>query len=177
MQINIEKLEKLTLEADKIFLDPEGEEVLLQLIEIQEQVEQAIKTAKQVLSAKALSLDANFKSLSSDKVKVYYRSYGAKYFVDEKNIEYAPEQLFTTQAGIIVPNHNTISTLETELQKYGAKLKETGGKFVKKDFNRVVNGEAVDAWVKANRSMPVGIIENIKRPASLTFGKKGRKNG
>ena len=43
MTIDIEKLDKLLVDADKIFLTPEGEKVLVQLLELQDQVEAAIK--------------------------------------------------------------------------------------------------------------------------------------
>lgn len=87
MNIDIEKLAQLTAEADKIFLTPEGEEVLVKLLEIQKQVELAIDTAKQKLEQKALELNPNFSSIQADKIKVSYRSYGAKYRVDENNLD------------------------------------------------------------------------------------------
>lgn len=87
MNIEIEKLAQLTAEADKIFLNPEGEEVLVKLLEIQKQVELAIDTAKQKLEQKALELNPNFSSIQADKIKVFYRSYGAKYRVDENNLD------------------------------------------------------------------------------------------
>lgn len=99
-QINIEKLSKLKLDADKIFLSPDGEKVLIQLIEIQNEVEKAIEEAKQKLETAALKLDPNFSSIQSDKIKVYYRAYGQRYYVDEESIGMAPKELYTAESKI-----------------------------------------------------------------------------
>lgn len=97
MKIDIEKLDKLVEKSDEIFLSPEGEKVLVDLLKIQQQVEDAIKAAKEKLEAKALSISPDFKSIRGDSVKVYYRSFGQRYYVDEKNIEFAPKEVYTTE--------------------------------------------------------------------------------
>jgi hypothetical protein len=97
MEINIEELQKLTNEADKIFLTPEGEDVLIKLLDIQKQVEQAVDAAKQMLEKKALELNPNFSSIQADRIKVYYRAYGAKYRVDQSNIDRCPKELYKTR--------------------------------------------------------------------------------
>lgn len=96
MKINIENLDQLKKEADKIFISSEGEEVLVQLLEIQQQVELAIKEAEALLEKTALSIDPNFKSIQADKIKVYYRAYGSKYKLDETNIDKLPTNLYET---------------------------------------------------------------------------------
>ena len=97
MNIEIENLEELTAEADKIFLSPEGEETLVKLLEIQKQVEQAIDTAKQKLEQSALKLNPNFSSIQADKIKVYYRAYGAKYRIDQSNLDRCPKELYKSR--------------------------------------------------------------------------------
>jgi hypothetical protein len=94
MNIDIEKLKDLIPEADKIFLSPDGEEVLIKLLEIKQQVENAIEAAKGMLEKKALELNPNFSSIQADKVKVYYRAYGAKYKIDLVNIEKCPKNFY-----------------------------------------------------------------------------------
>ena len=96
MQINIEKLSKLVLEADKIFIDPSGEDVLVQLLELQGQVETAIEEAKKKLEEAAMRLNPDFRSIQADRVKVYYREYGSKYYIDESLISQVPKDLYTT---------------------------------------------------------------------------------
>lgn len=96
MVIDIEKLDKLKSEAGKIFLEPEGEEVLVQLLEIQKQVEQAIDEAEAKLEETALKIDPNFSSIQADRIKVYYRAYGYKYKLDETKIAEMPKELYTT---------------------------------------------------------------------------------
>lgn len=99
-QIDIEQLAKLTAEADKIFLAPEGEQVLVQLLEIQGQVEAAIEATEAKLEEAALKLSPNFNSIQADRIKVYYRAYGSKYYLDEANINLAPKELYTAESKV-----------------------------------------------------------------------------
>lgn len=96
MNIEIEKLQQLVTDSDKIFLSSEGEEVLVQILNIQKQVEHALETAKQMLEKKALEINPNFSSIQADKVKVYYRSYGARYRIDENYLDKVPSRLYKT---------------------------------------------------------------------------------
>lgn len=97
MEIKIEKLTELKAEADKIFLTPEGEEVLVQLLQLREQVELAIDEAQAKLEQTALKLYPLFTSIQGDKVKVYYRSYGDKYKIDESQILTIPKELYSVK--------------------------------------------------------------------------------
>lgn len=96
MIIDIEKLDQLKLNADKIFISSEGEEVLVQLLEIQKQVELAIDAAEAKLEETALKIDPNFSSIQADRIKVYYRAYGSKYKIDETMIAEVPQGLYKT---------------------------------------------------------------------------------
>lgn len=99
-QIDIEKLNNLVTKSDEIFLSADGEQVLIDLLAIQEQVEQAITAAKLKLEQAALKANPNFSSIQANKVKVYYRAYGAKYYIDEANLNLAPKEFYTTESKI-----------------------------------------------------------------------------
>lgn len=99
-QIDIELLTQLTADADKIFMTPEGENELVKLLEIQAQVEDAIDLAKAKLEAAGLKVNPNFNSIQGDKVKVYYRAFGAKYYVNEEQINLAPKELYTVESKV-----------------------------------------------------------------------------
>ena len=101
MQIDIEKLAELTIKADQIFLTPEGEQVLIDLLEIQAQVVAVIEEAKKKLEATALKVNPNFSSIQANRIKVYYRAYGAKYYIDEAQINLAPKELYQIESKII----------------------------------------------------------------------------
>src|SRR3990167_3856095 len=116
MKIDIEKLDSLKKTADKIFLEPEGEEVLLSLLEIQKQVEDAIDAAKAKLEETALKLDPNFSSIQADKIKVYYRQYGARFKIDESKVAQIPKELYSEKV--------TYSPIVAEIEK---KVEELGG--------------------------------------------------
>lgn len=96
-QIDVEKLAQLTADADKIFLSSDGEQVLVDLLTIQQQVEAAIDAAKAKLEETGKKLNPDFSSIQGDKVKVYYRQYGSKYKLDEALIKYVPAKLYTSK--------------------------------------------------------------------------------
>jgi hypothetical protein len=93
IQGKLESLKKLTKESDKIFLSPEGEELLVQVLEYEKEIEQIKDEIKVKLEESALKIDPNFSSIQADKVKVYYREYGSKYYVDETQTDLLPEGL------------------------------------------------------------------------------------
>jgi hypothetical protein len=95
MEIKIENLNKLVKDADKIFMTPDGEKVLLDLLELQDRVAEAISSAKTTLASTALKLSKDFSSIQGDKVKVYFRAYGAKYIIDESRAKNLPKQFYT----------------------------------------------------------------------------------
>ena len=99
-QIDIETLNELVTKADEIFLTAAGEKTLVKLLAIQDQIEDAITQAKAKLEAAALKTDPNFSSIQSDKIKVYYRAFGSKYYIDESNINLAPKEFYTTQSKV-----------------------------------------------------------------------------
>jgi hypothetical protein len=99
--IDIEKLSELTAKADKIFISPEGEQELIKLLEIQQQVEDAIAKAKTKLEEAARKMSPNFTSIQANNIKVYYRAYGAKYYMDQANAALAPKELYTVETKTI----------------------------------------------------------------------------
>lgn len=97
MTIDVEKLNALVAKADQIFIAPEGEAVLLKLLEVQEQLNLAIDAAKKKLEEAALKLDPNFRSIQADNVKVYYREYGTKFKIDESLVSQVPKELYSVE--------------------------------------------------------------------------------
>ncbi len=94
MTIDTEKLGALLVDSDKIFLTPEGEDVLIQLLDVRQQVEDAIDAAKKKLEETALKIDPNFSSIQASKVKVYFRAFGARYKVDPSLVDKLPKNLY-----------------------------------------------------------------------------------
>jgi hypothetical protein len=101
INIDIDKLDELVVKSDEIFLTPEGEKVLIKLLEIQKQVEDAITAAKVKLEATALKVDEHFSSIQANKVKVYYRAFGQRYYIDEKMLNLAPKELYISEEKVI----------------------------------------------------------------------------
>ena len=115
MKIDIDKLEKLIVDSDKIFLTPEGEDVLIQLLDIRDQVENAIDTAKKKLEETGLKIDPNFTSIQASKVKVYYRAFGARYKIDPSLVDKLPKNLYE-----ISTKYNAVAD---EIEKYAEENK------------------------------------------------------
>lgn len=95
--IDLSKLENLAKDADGIFISPEGGEVLATICELEAKLKEAREKAEAILEATAIKLDPEFNSIRNDKVKVYYRPYGAKYYIDEALIASTPKELYTSE--------------------------------------------------------------------------------
>lgn len=98
--IDTDLLKDLSKTAGGIFLDPKGEETLVSLLKARDAIEEAIDDAKKVLEASAMTLDPNFSSLTADKVKVYYRSFGARWIPDMPMIQYLPTEYYDSEIKI-----------------------------------------------------------------------------
>lgn len=98
--INLGNLEKITAEADKIFLSPAAEKEIIKVIELQKQVDDALETMKKAVEAAGLALNPNFTSIQADRLKAYYRAYGSKYLLDESQINLVPKELYTVESKV-----------------------------------------------------------------------------
>lgn len=87
----LRKLENLTEDAGEIFISPDGEQVLIDILEAEEKINEIKERAKLKLAEAALKVNPNFSSIQADNVKVYYREYGAKYYLDESQRDMVPE--------------------------------------------------------------------------------------
>lgn len=92
--IDTDTLVQLSKEADQILFDPKAEESIVQLLQLKDQIEDAIKETQASIEAKALELNPHFKSIQSDKVRVTYREYGNKYSLDESYLDQIPQELY-----------------------------------------------------------------------------------
>lgn len=91
----LRKLEQLSENAGEIFLSPEGEQVLIDILEAETKLEEIKERAKLKLAEAALAVNPNFSSIQADNVKVYYREYGAKYYLDESQKDLVPAGIVT----------------------------------------------------------------------------------
>lgn len=108
--IDTDKISQLVEKSGEIMLSNEGEEYLVKLLKLQEQVEEAVKQAKKAIEDSALAISPNFKSITSDSVKISYRAYGARFKIDESYIGEIPRHLYETKT--------TYSVNTKEVEKY-----------------------------------------------------------
>lgn len=78
-----------------ITVNPQGEELLVQLLQLQKDVERAIISAKKALGVAIEAIDPDMTSVSSDRVKVAYRVFGPKYRIDENCIDSIDPKFYT----------------------------------------------------------------------------------
>lgn len=97
INVDTEDLSKLVQQGSQIITSPEAEAALMKLLELQHVVEIAIVEAKMRIEESALAYDPNFTSVQSDKVKVGYRVFGAKYSIDPALLEKIPAELYKTK--------------------------------------------------------------------------------
>jgi len=115
--IDTSNVQALVKRGKDIFLEPQAEDALLQLLELQDSIDEAIKTAKEELIEAGLKRNPNFSSIRSDRLKIMYRAYGQQYFVDESNLDKLPADFYTKKKKIWY----TVNTKAINQQ-----LKETG---------------------------------------------------
>jgi len=97
MEIKLENLSQLVADSKNIIFSADAEDTLVNLLNIQKQVEDAINQAKKNIEEAALKLNPNFSSVQGDKVKVFYRSYGSKYKIDESLVDQIPAELYSVK--------------------------------------------------------------------------------
>lgn len=89
MKINIDTdLQYLTNDGKHIVVRQEAEEAILKLFEAKEQIEQAISDLKSKIAQEVEKLPVAISTIKTSKLRVYYRSYGARYTIDRA---YLPE--------------------------------------------------------------------------------------
>lgn len=92
LTIRYTDLELLVQGSKSITIHPQGEQLLMQLLELKEKVDKAIEDAKSILKVAIEEVDPDLTSISSDNVKVMHRVYGMKYSLDSNLIDQLDEK-------------------------------------------------------------------------------------
>lgn len=106
-------LVEATEKAGELVLNPAAEDVIVKVLEIEQQVAEAVKTIKSEIERQGLEVNSNFTSVTSDKLKVNYSPSGAEFGYDAKKRKRFPEPLFTRRV--------TYSPNSKEIKKYREK--------------------------------------------------------
>lgn len=114
--VDTDKVASMSQDGDKILLNAEGEQLLIDLYKIQETVEQAIHDAKEKIKESALAIDPNFLSIQGDKVKISYRAYGARFSIDPTLVDQLPKEMYKVK-----------TTYSPELKAVESFIEEKGG--------------------------------------------------
>jgi hypothetical protein len=109
-EMTINELKKhigtLVEKADKILFKPDGESSLLEILEIQKFLDEKVDEAKKIIETSALKINQDFSSVFGDKVKVFYRKFGQKYYIEQDKIQQIPTEML---------NEKISYTLKTDL--------------------------------------------------------------
>jgi hypothetical protein len=86
LTIDTDEIANLVEKAQDIYFSESGEQHLLKLLDIQDMVEEAVKSAKSNLENAGLQINPNFKSIAGSRVKVSYRFFGDKYKIYDESM-------------------------------------------------------------------------------------------
>lgn len=108
--IDLDQIKSWVEGADKITVTPEAEGAILNLYKVADQIELAIKEAKERIKQSALELTPDFKSVHGDNLSVAFRAYGSRFKIDESYLNTVPKELYKVKT--------TISPVPTEVEKF-----------------------------------------------------------
>jgi hypothetical protein len=95
--VDLDDLGKLVYDGANIVMQPEAEQALLELLELQERVAGAVTAAKRAIEEKALAYNPNFTSVQASRIKVGYQFFGGRYSIDESKLSKLPKDLYKTK--------------------------------------------------------------------------------
>lgn len=78
-----DEINQLVIESGKLVFKPEAEAELIKLLELQEKIDEAVKTVKQTIAEAGESILPEFTGVQGSKIKCIYRAYGSKYGLDK----------------------------------------------------------------------------------------------
>lgn len=93
IQIDAKNLPVLAETGGKLVFEAKAEDAIYDLLRLEEAVKQAILYVKDRIEEAGLSVNPNFTSVQGDKIKAGYRSYGAKYRLDNSLVDKVPSGL------------------------------------------------------------------------------------
>lgn len=77
--INLDEIDELSTQADKVFISADGEKVILDLLEAKERIDAALDRAKEIIREKIEAIDPNLASIQGDQIKIQHRYFGNRY--------------------------------------------------------------------------------------------------
>lgn len=77
--IDLDEIDELSTQADKVFISADGEKVILDLLEAKERIDAALERAKEIIREKIQEIDPNLASIQGDQIKIQHRYFGNRY--------------------------------------------------------------------------------------------------
>lgn len=105
--IHYDNLALLVQGSDHIAMAPQGEELLVKLLELKAKVDAAVDQAKDRLNLAMEAIDPTLTSIQSEKVKVTRRAYGLKYALADVAIDQIDEEFYNKKVSY-TPNSKAI---------------------------------------------------------------------
>jgi hypothetical protein len=115
VSIDMNHVMQLAEDGKNLVFNPNAEEAILQLLELQNAIDSVISMVKNGITDQALAYNPAFTSVSGDKIKATYSAAGAKYGVDFNKVKHPRAPFF---------NRKVTYSLDTKLvEKYEMKHK------------------------------------------------------
>lgn len=91
--IDLDEIDELSTQADKVFISADGEKVILDLLKAKEGIEQALEKAKEIIRQKINEIDPDLVSIQGDQIKIQHRYFGNTYsFTNTNNKSFLVER-------------------------------------------------------------------------------------
>lgn len=97
LTVDLDDLGKLAYDGQNVVLEPEAEQALIQLLELQKRVNEAVDNAKSMVEQRALEHNPNFTSVQASKLKVGYQFFGMKYSIDNEHLDDLSQEFYKTE--------------------------------------------------------------------------------
>lgn len=111
--IDLDSIRIMASEGGKLVFTPKAEDAIIKLLQLQELIENQIKSVKEQIATAGQAIDPNFKGVVGENVKAIFRSYGEKYGYDNN---------FNTPAEVL----KTVTWIKVNGAAVDAYIKEHG---------------------------------------------------
>lgn len=113
LTINYENLDLLVQGSDHITVNPSGEELLVQLLNLKKQVNEALELAQDRISVAMEAIDPTLTSITSDHIKITKRAFGMKYTLASVAIDQIDSRFYNNKQSF-TPNSKEIDAYVRE---------------------------------------------------------------
>lgn len=100
VKVNMDDVKILVEKGKDIIVTPQAETSILQLLDLQARVDEAVERMKGMIAEAGLKYNPNFTSIKGEKVKIMFREYGGRFTYDATRLDDIPKTLYKPKVSI-----------------------------------------------------------------------------